>query len=159
MSSDIGARPIEWSNYGVIYAGAQKNLGTSGCTVVIVREDLIGHQAKDTPYLLDWNLFDKSPDSYFNTPACYPIYVTGLNIAHMLENGGIFAYKELADVRSNMIYEMVDNSGGFYSNQIDKRFRSTINIPFRINPADEDPSTYTSFELKFLEIAKEHGLV
>lgn len=54
MSSDIGAREIEWSNYGVIYAGAQKNLGTSGCTVVIIREDLIGHQANDTPFLLDW---------------------------------------------------------------------------------------------------------
>ena len=83
MSSDIGSRIIDWDNFGVIYAGAQKNLGTAGCTVVIIREDLIGHQSPDTPFILDWQLFDQSPNSYFNTPACYPIYVTGLNIAHM----------------------------------------------------------------------------
>jgi phosphoserine aminotransferase len=93
MSSDIGSRKIDWSKYGVIYAGAQKNLGTAGCTVVIIREDLIGGQAKDTPFLLDWNLFDKSPNGYFNTPACYPIYVTGLNLAHMIDNGGLGIYE------------------------------------------------------------------
>jgi phosphoserine aminotransferase len=85
--------------------------------------------------------------------------VTGLNIAHMIENGGIYTYKELADTRAEMLYDYIDNSGGFYVNHIDTRFRSTINVPFRINPADEDASTYTSFELKFLEIAAEHGLV
>ena len=61
MSSDIGSRKIEWDNFGVIYAGAQKNLGAAGVTVVIIREDLIGHQASDTPFVMDWNLFDKSP--------------------------------------------------------------------------------------------------
>lgn len=89
MSSDIGSRKIEWDKYGVIYAGAQKNLGAAGVTVVIIREDLIGNQAPDTPFILDWNLFDKSPDSYFNTPATYSVYVTGLNIAHMRKNGGL----------------------------------------------------------------------
>mmetsp|Transcript_13075 Transcript_13075/g.20307 ORF Transcript_13075/g.20307 Transcript_13075/m.20307 type:complete len:279 (+) Transcript_13075:23-859(+) len=92
MSSDIASRPIDFSKYGVIYAGAQKNLGAAGCTVVIVREDLIGNQAKDTPFLLDWDLFNKSPDSYFNTPATYPIYVTGLNLDFMLRNGGLEHY-------------------------------------------------------------------
>ena len=84
MSSDIGSRPIDFSKFGVIYAGAQKNLGAAGVTVVIIREDLIGNQASDTPYVLDWNLFDKSPNSYFNTPATYPIYVTGLNLEFMV---------------------------------------------------------------------------
>ena len=143
----------------MVYAGAQKNLGTSGCTVAIIREDLIGKQAKDTPFLLDWGLFDRSPGGYFNTPACYPIYVTGLNIAHMIENGGLGTYEKLADLRSNMIYDTVDGSDGFYSNSIDSKFRSTINIPFRINPDNEDPTTYTSLELKFLEIAAEKGLL
>ena len=159
MSSDIGARPIDFTKFGVIYAGAQKNLGTSGCTVVIIREDLIGKQAKDTPFLLDWNLFDKSPNGYFNTPACYPIYVTGLNLAHMVENGGLGTYEKLAEVRSKMIYDMIEGSNGFFTNSIDKSFRSTINIPFRINPANEDSTKYTSLELKFLEDAAEIDLV
>jgi len=159
MSSDIGSRKIDWTKYGMIYAGAQKNLGTSGVTVCIIREDLIGKQAKDTPYLLDWNLFDKSPNGYFNTPACYPIYVTGLNAAHMIENGGLGTYEKLAEQRSTMIYDMIESSNGFYSNPIDKKFRSQINIPMRINPDNEDPSTYTSYELKFLELAEENGLV
>ena len=89
MSSDIGSRKIDWENFGVVYAGAQKNLGAAGVTVVIIREDLIGHQAADTPFILDWSLFDKSPASYFNTPATYSVYVTGLNIAHMVKNGGL----------------------------------------------------------------------
>lgn len=159
MSSDIGSRKIDFSKYGVIYAGAQKNLGTAGCTVVIIREDLIGNQAKDTPFLLDWNLFDKSPNGYFNTPACYPIYVTGLNIAHMIENGGLGTYEKLAEDRSQMLYDMIDGSNGFYTNPIDRKFRSAINVPFRINPNGEDATTYTSLELKFLENAAELGLV
>ena len=108
---------------------------------------------------MDWNLFDKSPSGYFNTPACYPIYVTGLNIAHMIENGGLGTYEKLAELRSTMIYDTVDGSDGFYTNSIDKKFRSTINIPFRINPDNEDSTTYTSLELKFLEIAAEKGLL
>lgn len=159
MSSDIGSRKIDWNKYGVVYAGAQKNLGTAGCTVVIIREDLIGNQAKDTPYLLDWSLFDRSPDGYFNTPACYPIYVTGLNIAHMLAKGGLDHYEKLANLRSSMLYEMIDGSDGFYSNRVDVRFRSKINVPFRINPNGEDESTYTSLELKFLAEAAKRGLV
>jgi phosphoserine aminotransferase len=77
----------------------------------------------------------------------------------MIENGGLGTYEKLADLRSNMIYDMIDGSNGFYTNSIDKKFRSTINLPFRINPAEEDSSTYTSLELKFLEIAGENGLV
>jgi phosphoserine aminotransferase len=104
-------------------------------------------------------LFDKSPDGYFNTPACYPIYVTGLNIAHMIENGGLGTYEQLAEQRSKILYDMIDGSNGFYVNHVDQKFRSTINVPFRINPANEDPSTYTSLELKFLENAAELGLL
>lgn len=96
MSSDIGSRKIDWTQFGMVYAGGQKNLGPAGVTVVIVRDDLIGNHAKDTPFLLNWDLFNKSPGTYFNTPATYPIYVMGLNIAHMLENGGLNHYVDLA---------------------------------------------------------------
>ena len=77
----------------------------------------------------------------------------------MIENGGLGTYEKLAELRSTMIYDAIDGSDGFYSNSIDKKFRSTINIPFRINAANEDSSTYTSLELKFLEIAAEKGLL
>lgn len=85
MSSNIGSLHVPWNNghVGVVYMGAQKNLGTSGCTVVIVREDLMGHKQKDTPILCDWELFENSPDTYYNTPAVFPMYVTGLNVSYM----------------------------------------------------------------------------
>ena len=116
MSSDIGTRVIDWEKFGMIYAGAQKNLGTAGCTVVIIREDLIGNQLPDTPYILDWSISDQSPNSYFNTPACYPIYVTGLNIAHMNRLGGLPYFIKLTDQKSNLLYKFIDNSNGFYTN-------------------------------------------
>ncbi len=87
MSSNIGTRPIAWEKYGVIYAGAQKNLGPSGVCVVVVREDLIGHHRKDTPLLFDWKTFAAAPSKMHNTPSCWPIYVTGLNLAHMKVKG------------------------------------------------------------------------
>ena len=87
MSSNMATRPIDWEKYGVVYAGAQKNLGPAGVTVVVVREDLIGHHKKETPVLCDWNTFLKAPNQFHNTPATYPIYVMGLNLAHMKKKG------------------------------------------------------------------------
>lgn len=89
MSSNIASKPIDWTKYGVIYAGAQKNLGPSGMTIVIVRDDLIGRQRKDTPNMLDWELFAKSPVHFYNTPSGWPIYVAGLNFKYMLKEGGL----------------------------------------------------------------------
>jgi phosphoserine aminotransferase len=83
MSSNIGTCNIPWDKVGVVYAGAQKNLGTSGCTVVIVREDLFGKKALDTPILCDWEEFENSPDKTYNTPAVYPMYITGINCSYM----------------------------------------------------------------------------
>lgn len=160
MSSDIGSRKVDWNKYGMVYAGCQKNLGAAGATLVVVREDLIGHQAKDTPFLFDYSLFDKSPNSYFNTPATYPIYITGLNVAHMLKQGGLDHYIALANKRSKMMYDCIDNSGGFYINSTDKRFRSRTNVPFRIRPdAGEEIKTYTRLENLFIEEAAARGLL
>jgi phosphoserine aminotransferase len=83
MSSNIGTCEIPWDKVGVVYAGTQKNLGAAGCTVIIVRNDLFGHKAKDTPILSDWVEFEKSPDKCYNTPAVFPIYITGLNCSYM----------------------------------------------------------------------------
>lgn len=144
----------------MVYAGCQKNLGAAGATLVVVREDLIGKQAKDTPFMMDYSLFDRSPDTYFNTPSTYSIYITGLNVAHMLKQGGLDHYIRLAEKRSKMMYDCVDNSDGFYINSTDKRFRSRTNVPFRIR-ADkgESTKTYTRLENQFIKEAEEKGLL
>jgi len=161
MSSDIATRVINWDNYGVVYAGGQKNLGPAGVTVVIIREDLIGHHHPDTSYLQEWELNLNSPGEYFNTPATYPIYVAGLNIAHMLKEGGLATYINLAEVRSKLMYETVDGSGGFYKNHVDTKYRSKINVVFRIQAdADEEgKNLYRRLELKFLEETSALGLL
>ena len=150
-SSNIGTRPIDWEKYGVVYAGSQKNLGPAGVCVVVVREDLIGHQRPDTPVLFDWKTFKNAPNKFHNTPACWPIYVTGLNLAHMNKNG-LQYYQDLAEKRSQALYNYIDNSEGYYTNPVDPRYRSRTNIPFRVK-CDE------KLEAKFLKEAAEHGLI
>jgi phosphoserine aminotransferase len=87
MSSNMCSRPVQWDKYGVVYAGAQKNIGPAGVCVVVIREDLIGHQKPDTPLLMDWKAFATAPTQFHNTPACWPVYVCGLNIAYMKSKG------------------------------------------------------------------------
>lgn len=160
MSSDIGSRKVDWTKYGMVYAGAQKNLGAAGVTVVIVREDLVGKQHKDTPFLLDWQLFDRSPNGFFNTPATYPVYVTGLNIAHMIKNGGLSHYQLLAEQRSEILYSFIDASSGFYSNPVDIKYRSKINVPIRIQPdKDESSKSFTRLEEMFISEAAKEGFM
>lgn len=83
MSSNIGSAPINWDCYDVVYAGAQKNLGPTGATVIICRKDLLGKAEKDVPILNDWTTFEASPGTYYNTPPVWCIYVTALNVAYM----------------------------------------------------------------------------
>lgn len=100
MSSNIGTRPINWDRYDVVYAGAQKNLGPSGCAITIVKESLLGKKQSDTPIMCDWEAFEKAPGGYYNTPPCWPIYVTALNISYMNQRGGTKHYDTLAEQRS-----------------------------------------------------------
>jgi phosphoserine aminotransferase len=151
MSSNIGTRPIDWEKYGVVYAGAQKNLGPAGVCVVVVREDLIGHQRPDTPILFDWKAFRDAPTKFHNTPSCWPIYVTGLNLAYM-KNLGLAHFHELANKRSSMLYDYIDNSEGYYSNPVDPKYRSRTNIPFRVKKDEK-------LENKFLAEAQKEGLI
>ena len=83
MSSNIGTKPIPWDKFDMVFAGAQKNLGPSGCTVMIIHDRLFGHADKDVPVLCDWQLHETSPDTYYNTPAVFPLYMTGLNASYM----------------------------------------------------------------------------
>jgi len=151
MSSNFCSRPINWEKYGVVYAGAQKNVGPAGVTVAVIRDDLIGHHRPDTPVMCDWKTFLNAPNTFHNTPVCWSIYVCGLNIAHMKKNG-IQHYVDLAEKRSKMLYDYIDASSDYYSNPVDPRYRSRMNIPLRVKKDD-------ALETKFLKEAAEAGLI
>jgi len=151
MSSNFATRPIQWEKYGVVYGGAQKNLGPAGVTVTVIRDDLIGHHRKDTPLICEWATFDKAPNTYHNTPVCWSIYMTGLNIAHMKKNGLAY-YQEHAEKKSKLLYDFIDSSNDYYTNPVDPRYRSRLNIPFRVKKDD-------ALETKFLKEAADAGLI
>ena len=152
MSSNFCSKKIDWSKYGVVYAGAQKNVGPAGICITVVRNDLIGKERKDTPMLCNWGTFSKAANTFHNTPACWPIYVCGLNIAYMLEKGGIPAMSEAREKRSATLYKFIDESDGYYKNTVIPKYRSRMNIPFRICENDE-------LEAKFIKEAAEIGLI
>lgn len=109
MSSNFCSRPIDWQKYDVVYAGAQKNVGPAGICITVVRKTLLKNACKkDAPLLCDWPLFDKAANTFHNTPNCWSIYMCGLNIEYMLEQGGIPAMQAKAEQRSSMLYAAID---------------------------------------------------
>ena len=149
MSSSILSREINISNYGLIYAGAQKNIGPAGLTLVIVRDDLIGYAKEETPSLLDYQTYVDS-DSMSNTPPTFSWYVAGLVFEYLLEMGGIKEIEKKNIKKAEMLYHYIDSSN-FYSNPVNKDSRSRMNVPFLLkNPALEE---------KFLTESKYAGLV
>ena len=135
----------------MVYAGVQKNVGPAGVCIAIIREDLIGNACEDTTSMLDWKVHSDAPEKLYNTPCCWGIYMCGLNIAYMLEKGFDKVVEE-AGLKTGMLYEYIDSSDGYYSNPVDPRFRSRVNVPFRVKK-DAD------LEKKFLEGCKEVGLI
>lgn len=146
------SKTIDWSKYGVVYGGAQKNMGPAGVTIVIVRDDVIRGHRSDTPLLCDWELFSKSQNMFFNTPSTWPIYMCGLNVAYMLEHGGIPAMQALAAERSALLYDYIDSSQGYFINNVDSKYRSRINLPFRV-------CNDKQLEAKFIAEATAVGLI
>jgi phosphoserine aminotransferase len=134
MSSDILTESIDVTAYGVIFFGAQKNVGTSGVTVVIVRESLLG-QAARCPVVFDYTEMSKA-SSLYNTPPCYPIYVAGLMFEWALAQGGLAALVAATQRKAELIYAAIDASAGFYVNSINAANRSRTNIVFRIGSAE-----------------------
>ena len=149
MSSTILSRPIDVSRYGVIYAGAQKNIGPAGLTVVIVREDLIGGAAADTPAMFDYSVHAEA-GSMYNTPPTYAWYLAGLVFQWLKRNGGLEAMAQINRRKAEALYDAIDNSG-FYANPVDKPCRSWMNVPFTLADPDLDAT--------FLAEAKEAGLL
>ena len=130
MSSNILSKPVDVSKYGVIYAGAQKNMGPAGVTVVIVREDLLGNYPLEKyPVMLDWKTMAEK-DSMYNTPPTYGIYILGLVLEWVEQMGGVKAMQERAEKRAGMLYDYLD-SQDFYKAVARKDSRSNMNVTFR----------------------------
>ena len=127
ISSTILSRPLKISKFGLVYAGAQKNIGPAGLTIVIVRKDLINHMPK-IPALLNYHNYIES-QSMYNTPPVFSWYVAGLVFEYLLDCGGLETIEEINKEKSKLLYDFVDDSE-FYSNPVDKKCRSRMNIPF-----------------------------
>ena len=128
MSSDILSKEYNVSDFGIIYAGAQKNIGPSGVTIAIVREDLIGNAMDITPTMLNYKTHADN-DSMFNTPPCYTIYIAGLVFEWVLENGGIPAMEKINREKAAILYNYLDSSDLFKAT-VDEQSRSIMNVPF-----------------------------
>ncbi|SDN16260.1 phosphoserine aminotransferase apoenzyme [Acetanaerobacterium elongatum] len=129
MSSDILSAPIDVSKFGLIYAGAQKNMGPAGLTVVIIREDLIGHARDITPTMMDYKIHAEN-GSMYNTPPCYSIYICKLVLEWLRDEiGGLEKMKELNERKAGILYSFLDSSSMF-KGTVEKADRSLMNIPF-----------------------------
>ncbi|MEC5271834.1 3-phosphoserine/phosphohydroxythreonine transaminase [Caldifermentibacillus hisashii] len=127
-SSNILSEQWDVSKFGLIYAGAQKNLGISGLTIVIIREDLIGHAKADVPTMLNYETYAKN-NSLYNTPPTFAIYITMLLMEWLKEQGGVAAIEERNKEKANLLYKAIEDSKLFYSN-VKREDRSLMNIPF-----------------------------
>ena len=149
MSSHILSRPVDISQFGVIYAGAQKNIGPSGLTLAIVREDLLPAKDALIPSVLDYRLAADN-DSMFNTPPTFAWYLAGLVFKWLKLQGGVTAMATRNQNKAALLYDYIDKSD-FYSNDVDKNYRSWMNVPFFLG--DERLNDM------FVDQAEHHGLL
>ncbi|WP_319240904.1 3-phosphoserine/phosphohydroxythreonine transaminase [uncultured Propionivibrio sp.] len=149
MSSDILSHPIDVSKFGLIYAGAQKNIGPAGLTIVIVREDLLGQLVPGTPTMFDYKIAADN-DSMYNTPSTYAIYIAGLVFKWLKKNGGIAAMEKVNRAKAKLIYDFLDQSK-FFQSPVAIENRSLMNIPFTLKDAALDD--------EFIKAAKARGMV
>jgi len=137
MSSCILSRPVDVSKFGLIYAGAQKNVGPAGLTIVIVREDLIGEVLPGTPTMLDYKTHAEN-DSMYNTPPTYGIYIAGLVFQMLKRKGGIAQMEKTNIAKAKLLYATIDASNGFYHCPVALSDRSRMNVPFTLKDANLD---------------------
>ena len=149
ISSCILSEPIDVSKFGILYAGAQKNVAPAGLTIVIIREDLIGNAQEITPTMFNYATHSEN-DSMFNTPPCYAIYVAGLVLKWIKKLGGLEAMKAINEKKAAILYDFLDNSKMF-KGTVEKEDRSLMNVPF-VTGKDE-------LDAKFVAEAKKAGFV
>ena len=157
MSSTILSRPVDVENYGVIYAGAQKNIGPSGLTILIVKEELLGYADKKTPSTFNWKIQSEN-NSMINTPTTYSIYIAGLVFQWLLKQGGLDAVEKLNINKANYLYNFIDSSN-LYTNNVNKINRSRMNIPFRLGDENLTNEFLSKAEKEGLYQLKGHRLV
>ena len=150
MSSDILSKPFDVSRFGLIYAGAQKNLGPSGVTVVIIRRDLLGRSREELPTMLNYNTHAKAR-SLYNTPPTFGIYLLGKVLSWVERKGGVAAIARQNELKARILYDAIDQSGGFYRGHAEKESRSLMNVTFNL-PTEE-------LEKEFLAEAAAAGFV
>lgn len=150
MSSNILSRPIDVWKYGLIYAGAQKNIGPAGLTLVIVRDDLIGHADPRLPTMMDYKVHADG-ESMYNTPPTFGIYMAGLVFSWLKRNGGIGVMERHNIAKAELLYAAIDSSDGFYHCPVAKADRSRMNVPFTLKDAALDG--------EFLKQADARGLL
>jgi len=148
-SSHFLSRPIDVSKFGLIYAGAQKNVGPAGITIVIVRDDLIGQPAKGTPSVMDYKA-QADADSMLNTPPSYSIYIAGLVFKWLKHQGGLVSIEQKNAQKARLLYDLLDSSA-FFHNPVAKEDRSRMNVPFTLKDAKLDD--------EFLKGAVKQGMV
>ena len=149
MSSDILSRPINVSDYGLIYAGAQKNMAPAGLAVVIVDRRLAGRERAETPLMLSYQRMIEK-DSMFNTPPCWCIYMLGLVLDWLEEQGGVIGMEQLKSARAKKLYDYLDNSAMFHANA-KPGSRSDMNVTFRTGD--------DTLDALFVKDAADHGLL
>ena len=157
MSSCIMSEPVDVSKFGVIYAGAQKNVAPAGLTIVIVREDLLGNARPECPTMLDWKTMADN-DSMYNTPPCWCIYIAGLVYKWVLEIGGLEKLKEMNEKKAKLLYDYLD-SQDYYIAPVQKESRSMMNVTFVTGDADLDKKFASEASANGLKNLKGHRSV
>jgi len=150
MSSHILSRPVDVAKHGIIYAGAQKNIGPAGLCIVIVREDLLGHAPANTPAMLNYKNHADN-DSMYNTPPTYGIYIAGLVFQWLKRQGGVAAIEQANIAKAALLYRTIDSSNGFYNCPVAQADRSRMNVAFTLKDNTLDNA--------FLKQAEQHGLM
>ncbi|QED50046.1 3-phosphoserine/phosphohydroxythreonine transaminase [Cytobacillus dafuensis] len=150
MSSDILSKPLDIENFDLIYAGAQKNLGPSGVTVVIINKKLLSNSIDRLPTMLNYNTYAKH-NSLYNTPPTLAIYLLKLVLEWVEQEGGLKVIEKRNEEKAKILYDCIDESEGFYIGHAEKESRSKMNVTFNLNHDD--------ISLKFLQQAKEAGFI
>ncbi|GFO37055.1 phosphoserine aminotransferase [Plakobranchus ocellatus] len=154
MSSNFLSRPFDVSKFGLVFAAAQKNIGCAGVTVVIIREDLLGYAMDICPVIFDYKS-QAGHNSLYNTPPTYSVYMMGLVFDWVKEQGGVAKMEANAKIKSSTIYNLMQESKGFYWCPLDPGNRSRMNVPVRIG----SPEGHEDLEKKFLEEAAKAGFL
>ncbi len=157
MSSHILSRPVDVAKYGVIYAGAQKNMGPAGLTVVVVRDDLLDRALPITPSVFHWKE-QADAESMLNTPPTYAIYIAGLVFEWLLEQGGVAAIERTNVAKAKLLYDYLDATG-FYTNPVRREDRSRMNVPFKLRDESLDGAFLKGAEARGMLQLKGHRAV